>query len=135
MSNTKFEKEKQDKFNNFRLYRIVIKKRYKGFYYKYNLPPVVETANAGPSSTLSIKVNRWDTEPNETREERLLHVGELLEGHVLDDRRQLMVVTDHDPTLQPVTTILRVLKQQRDECFDFQNLKELGKLGSTLVLS
>jgi len=54
----------------------------------------------------------------------LLHVGELLEGHVLDDRWQLVVITDHDPTLQTITTILRVLKQQRDECFNFQNLKE-----------
>ena len=39
-------------------------------------------------------------------EERLLHVGELLEGHVLDDGRQLVMVPDHDPPLQPVHAVL-----------------------------
>jgi hypothetical protein len=39
-------------------------------------------------------------------EEGLLHVGELFEGHVLDDRWELVMVSDHDPPLQPVHAVL-----------------------------
>ena len=46
---------------------------------------------------------------NKACEQRLLHVGKLLERHVLDHWRQLMMVTDHDPPLQPIITILGVL--------------------------
>jgi len=61
---------------------------------------------------LSIKVDSWHAEMNEAREERLFHVGELLERHVLDHRRQLVVVANHNPTLQPIVTILWVLHRK-----------------------
>ena len=35
-----------------------------------------------------------------------------------------MVVPDHDPTFQPVVTVLRVLEQQRDERLDLQDLEQ-----------
>ena len=59
---------------------------------------------------MSVEVDSGDAEPDETREERLLHIGVLLEGHVLDDRWQLVVVTDHDPALQAVVTVTWILK-------------------------
>jgi len=59
---------------------------------------------------LSVKVDGRHTEVNEACEERLFHVGELLERHVLDDGRQLVVVTDHDPPLQPTVAVLWVLR-------------------------
>jgi hypothetical protein len=35
-----------------------------------------------------------------------------------------VVVTDHDPALETIVTILRILKQQRNEGLDFKNLKK-----------
>ena len=64
----------------------------------------------GSGSTLGVEVDGGHPEAHEAGEQRLLHVGELLEGHVLDDRRQLVVVADHDPPLQPVVAILGVLQ-------------------------
>jgi len=58
---------------------------------------------------LGVKVDRRHAEVDEAREERLFHVGELLERHVLDDWRQLVMVANHDPSLQPVVAVLRVL--------------------------
>jgi len=52
---------------------------------------------------------------NKPREQRLLHVGELLERHVLDHRWQLVVVTNHNPPLQPIVTILRVLQKTAEQ--------------------
>lgn len=62
-------------------------------------------------STLSIKVNSWHSQPDQTSEEGLLHVTELLKRHVLDDRGELVMVSNHDPTLQTIVVVLRVLQQ------------------------
>ena len=54
-------------------------------------------------------------------EEGLLHVGELLEGHVLDDGRQLVVIPDHDPSLQTIHAILnrvRGVSENDIACFN-----------------
>ena len=58
---------------------------------------------------MSVKVNSWNAQPDKTREEGLFHVGVLLEGHVLDDRRKLVVIPYHDPSLQPVVSVTWVL--------------------------
>ena len=63
-----------------------------------------------PCTTLSVEVDRGHAETDEAREERLFHVGELLECHVLDDRRQLVVVSDHDAALQTTEVVLRILR-------------------------
>ena len=49
---------------------------------------------------------------DEAGEEGLVQVAVLLEGHVLDDRRQLMVVAYEDDTLQPAVAILLSLQMQ-----------------------
>ena len=61
---------------------------------------------------MRVQVDSGHSEPDEAREQRLLHVGVFLEGHVLPDRRQLVVVADHDPPLQPVVAVHRVLGQK-----------------------
>ena len=65
----------------------------------------------GPGSTLGIQVHCGHTEADKAREERLLHVGVLLEGHVLDDGWQLVVISNHDPALQPTEAVLRILSK------------------------
>ena len=47
------------------------------------VPPVVELAEAGASSALGIQLYSWHSQPHETCEQTLLHVGVLLERHVL----------------------------------------------------
>ena len=49
----------------------------------------------GSCPALGVQVHRGHAEADEPGEERLLHVGVLLEGHVLDDGRELVVVPDH----------------------------------------
>jgi len=75
-------------------------------------------------SPLCIQVNRWNTETNKAGEERLLHVGELLESHVLYNWRKLVVITNHDPSLQTIVSILRNLlsKKQSIKCQSKQTL-------------
>lgn len=60
-------------------------------------------------TALSIQVYGGHSQPHKSGEERLLHVGVFLEGHVLDNRGQLVMVTDHDPALQPAVAVLWVL--------------------------
>ena len=62
---------------------------------------------------MSVQVDSGHTQAHEACEEGLLHVGELLEGHVLDDGGQLVVVANHDPPLQAVVAVLWVLPEQR----------------------
>lgn len=50
-------------------------------------------------TALCIQVYGRNTKAHKSGEERLLHVGVLLKRHVLDDWRQLVVVSNHDPTL------------------------------------
>jgi len=64
---------------------------------------------------------------NEAREQRLLHVGELLERHVLDDRRQLVVITNHNPPLQSIVTVLWVLHKLNTDIIKTINTVKLDK--------
>lgn len=64
-----------------------------------------------PSSALCVQVHRGNPKPNYPCEQRLLHVAVLLKGHVLDDGRQLVMVSDHDPPLQSTKAVLRVLQE------------------------
>ncbi|TNN39069.1 hypothetical protein EYF80_050761 [Liparis tanakae] len=63
----------------------------------------------GTSSALSVQIDSRDSQAHKSGEEGLLHVGVLLEGHVLDNRGQLVVVSNHDPAFQPAVAILWVL--------------------------
>ena len=63
----------------------------------------------GAGAPLRVQVHGGHPQADEAGEEGLLHVGVLLEGHVLDDGRQLVVVSDHDPALQAAVAVLRVL--------------------------
>lgn len=76
----------------------------------------------GPGTSLGVELHIRHSEPDHSREQALLHIAVLLEGHVLDHRRQLVMVADHDPPLQPGATVLRILEQQRNECLDLQDL-------------
>lgn len=67
----------------------------------------------GACTALCIQVYGGNSQAHKSSEERLLHVGVLLEGHVLDDRGQLVVVSNHNPTLQSAVTILWVLVKRR----------------------
>ena len=58
---------------------------------------------------MSVQLNMRNAEADESGEKALLHIRELLEGDVLDNRRQLMVITDHDPSLQSIPAILWIL--------------------------
>lgn len=68
----------------------------------------------GTGTPLCIKVNSGHSQADKAGEERLLHVGVLLEGHVLDDGGELVVVPDHDPTLQPAVAVCWVLQGGRE---------------------
>lgn len=66
------------------------------------------------------------TDAHEACEERLFHVRVALKCEVLDDRRQLVVIADEDPTLEARLAAgggVRVLQQQRDERLDLQDLR------------
>lgn len=89
---------------------------------QFLISPLVEGAEAGSGTTLSVQVDARDAESDDASEQRLLHVGKLLEGHVLDDGRQLVVITDHDPAFEPVVAVLGCLQKQRNERFNLQYL-------------
>jgi hypothetical protein len=76
-------------------------------------------------TTLTIKIDCGNSKSHNSGEQGLLHVGVLLEGHVLDNRGQLVVITNHDPPLKTAEAVSRVLQKQRDESLDFQNLRRL----------
>ena len=65
----------------------------------------------GASTALGVQVHGGHPQADEAGEEGLLHVGVLLEGHVLDDGGQLVVVPDHDPPLQPAVAVRWVLRE------------------------
>lgn len=75
-----------------------------------------------PGSPLSIEVHGGYSETHNSGEEGLLHVGVLLEGHVLDDGGQLVVVPNHNPALESAEAVRGVLQQQRNEGLDLQDL-------------
>ena len=70
----------------------------------------LKLASPGSGPALGVKIHSGHAQPHQAGEHRLLHVGELLESHVLDDRGQLVVIPDHDPSLQPVIVVLGVLQ-------------------------
>lgn len=55
-----------------------------------HVPPVVELTEAGPRPALGIQLDCGHPQPHKPSEERLLHIGVLLEGHVLDHWRKLV---------------------------------------------
>ena len=55
---------------------------------------------SGVSATARVEVSWQDAEAHEARKERLVEARVLLEGHVLDDGRQLVVVADEDDALE-----------------------------------
>ena len=59
--------------------------------------------------TLSIEIYCGHTESDKSSEETLLHIAVFLECHVFDNGRQLMMISYHNPSLQSVVSILRVL--------------------------
>lgn len=61
-------------------------------------------------TTLGVEHGVRNAETDESGKQRLLHVGILLEGTVLDNRRELIVISDHDPALQARTTVFRILE-------------------------
>ena len=60
---------------------------------------------------LSIELHVGRAEPHEAGEERLVQVAVLLEGHVLDHGRQLVVVPNQDHPLQPAHAVLLPLQE------------------------
>lgn len=68
-----------------------------------------------PGSPLSIKVHSRNSNPDEASEKRLLHVGILLKGHVLNDWRQLVVIANHNPPFQSAESVLRILETTCEE--------------------
>lgn len=76
---------------------------------------VLKAPSPCPGSSLSIKVHSRNSNPDKASEERLLHVWILLKGHILNDWRQLVMITDHNPAFQSAKTILRVLEMKSEE--------------------
>ena len=59
--------------------------------------------------TLSVEIYCGHTESDKSSEETLLHVTVFLECHVFDNGRQLVMISYHNPSLQSVVSIRRVL--------------------------
>ena len=104
------------------------------------IPPVVELAEGRSGSALSIQLHRGDSESHKPSKHTLLHVGVLLEGHVLHNWWQLrqrrgrgerskdeaffyacvelytylVVVSYHDDPFQLIIAILWILKEREN---------------------
>ena len=76
---------------------------------QFRVTPIIKRSQTGPRSPLGIEKDRRDPEADEAREHRLFQVGIFLERQILNDRRQLVMVPNHDPALQPVPTVLGIL--------------------------
>ncbi len=59
---------------------------------------------------LGVQLEVWHAKPDEAGEEGLIQVAVLLEGHVLHDRRQLMVIANEDDPFQTRQPILLLLQ-------------------------
>lgn len=88
--------------------------------------PTVEAGQVWTSTTLRVQLDRGNAQFDKPREQRLAHVGVAIEGLVLDDRRQLVVIPNHNPPLQSIPTRqIGVLEQQRNERLDLEDLRSL----------
>ena len=58
---------------------------------------------------LRIELGVWRAKAHEAREQRLVKVAVLLERHVLDHGRQLVVIPDQDHALEPRNAVLLLL--------------------------
>mmetsp|Transcript_1856 Transcript_1856/g.3796 ORF Transcript_1856/g.3796 Transcript_1856/m.3796 type:complete len:388 (-) Transcript_1856:774-1937(-) len=88
--------------------------------------PVVERRDRGPRTPLLVELDVGDAEAHEACEEALVHARVLLERHVLDDRRQLVVVADEHDALEAARLPLDLLLQEhRDEGLDLEDLRRL----------
>eukprot|EP00906_Rhabdomonas_costata_P018530 RCo027050 len=67
--------------------------------------PAVQVAQAGPHSALCVELDCGHPQPDQSGEEALVHVGILLEGHVLHHRGKLVVVPDQHHPLQPAASL------------------------------
>lgn len=87
---------------------------------------LVRGSRPGTSSALSVQIHRGHAQSHKAREQRLLHVGIFLEGHILNDRRKLVMITNHDPALQPTVAILRILVQKEKKKQKNLTMKTFG---------
>ena len=62
--------------------------------------PVVELGHLRPRAPLGVELNVGHAEAHEAREERLVHLGILLEGRVFDHRGKLVVVANEHHALE-----------------------------------
>jgi hypothetical protein len=67
------------------------------------------------SPHLRVELQVRDAQPHEAREQGLVQVRVLLERHVFDHRRQLVVVADHDDALQAAAALVRLLLEGRKQ--------------------
>ena len=63
------------------------------------------------STSLAIQQDVGNSQADKTSKKALFHVGVFLESHILNNWRQLMMVSNHDPSLQPTATVLRILSK------------------------
>ena len=61
---------------------------------------------------LSVELHIGHAQPHKSGKQALVQVAVLLEGHVLDNRGQLVVVADQTHTLQAAVPILLTLQRQ-----------------------
>ena len=87
--------------------------------------PIVQSGDLGARATLRVEQNVRHAEANEAREQTLLEIRVFLQSDVLDDRRQLMMVTDHNPALETIDALGGLLQQQRNERLHLENLRRL----------
>lgn len=71
------------------------------------ISPTVQLRDVSSGSALSIELYRRNSKSNESREQRLIQLGELLQCHVFDNWWQLEVVSKQHNSLE-ATTIDRV---------------------------
>lgn len=86
------------------------------------VPPVVQLRNAGPRTALRIQLHIRRPQPHKARKQRLIQVTVLLEGHVLHDWRQLVVISDEYNALEPAEAVLLPLQDHWDEGLNLKHL-------------
>ena len=82
---------------------------------------------------LSVELDVGGAQADEAGEQGLVQVAVLLEGHVLDYGRQLVVVAYQDHPLQPCHAIIRVLRSQTASQYGLEPLahrRQMKTLGA-----